>query len=535
MSKKTNASTRLLHLKEKIILEWEKIVRNSTASTGKLDRPQLLNSLPEVLNLMVKTLTDPNPDQALYSKEKMLAANHGKTRASLPDYSLEQVINEYHILRRVLFDILEEGGQDLTRAERDLIWDVIFISIKNAAAEFQQVRDEQKEEVQRNLNQANVNLKEALGEKSSETVINDQLLKTIYERVEDYAIFTLDPNGLITSWAIGCQRIKQYKAEDVMGKNYSMLYPREGQLRNEPQKHLDIARSEGRFRGEGTRQRKNGELFLADVFITPMYDQDELVGFFKIVTDLSERNKLIQERDLSRMQVETLEVESVLRDRFIYMLTHDLRNPLQAARMSAEMITRQTCNIEKHLDFARRSIQHVSRLDNMITNLLDASRIKEGEGFPITIQECDLSMIVHEVQDELTTLHGDRFEVNTPSEFVGFWDGKNLRRAIENLATNAIKYGAPDQKVCIRVSEVENRAIIKVQNFGSLISTKDQESLFNLFQRTVSAEKGATKGWGIGLTLVKGITEAHKGVVKVRSIPSEGTTFTLDLPRDART
>jgi len=313
-----------------------------------------------------------------------------------------------------------------------------------------------------------------------------------------------------------------------------MLYPPEGRIRDEPEKHLAIAREEGRFRGEGLRQRKDGELFLADVFISPMYEKDELVGYFKIVTDITETNKLLQERDLSRAEVKNLELESVLRERFIYMLTHDLRNPIQAARMSSEMITRKICNVEKHLDNARQSIRHICRVDKMISDLLDASRIREGEPFPLQIEESDLVEIAYEVSDGLATIYGNKFDIVAPATLLGFWDAKGLSRAIENLVTNAVKYGDKDQKITIQLLGVEDRVIIKVHNFGSTLSTQEQKSLFEIFQRSASAKEGKSKGWGLGLTLVRGITEAHGGIVKVRSLPREGTTFTLDLPRDAR-
>jgi signal transduction histidine kinase len=105
---------------------------------------------------------------------------------------------------------------------------------------------------------------------------------------------------------------------------------------------------------------------------------------------------------------------------------------------------------------------------------------------------------------------------------------------LENLSENAIKYGDPLGTVTIGVREVEDRVIVEVHNVGHPIALEDQQSLFELFSRTQSAERGSKKGWGLGLTLVRGITEAHGGIVRVRSLAREGTTFTLDLPRRSR-
>lgn len=519
------ASERLKKLNDKIMHTWEERALKEIDASFQQNSLALRNSLPEFLDHLASALSttvDRTAARVKWDKDEStrLGKKHGKDRASMVNYTIDQLIFEYHILRQVICDVMEKEAP-LSEVEREVIVCAVEASVNDAATQFSQtLRDNQK------------NITHKL---SSEVNFKDQLLKTIINRVEDYALFTLDSKGNISSWAYGAHRIKQYTAEEVIGNHYSMLYPPEGKIRNEPEKHLAIAREEGRFRGEGLRQRKNGELFMADVFITPMYEKDELIGYFKIVTDITERNKLMQEIDLSRSQVEALEVESVLRDRFIYMLTHDLRNPIQAAKMSSEMITRQACNVEKHLDFARRSILHISRVDKMISDLLDASRIREGEPFPIQIAECDLIKIVNEVLDELATLHGDRFDIEGPDVMLGFWDGKGLRRAIENLTTNAVKYGDPANRISIRLTGVENRVIIKVHNFGAPINTQDQESLFEIFKRTASAKKGTSKGWGLGLTLVRGITEAHGGIVKVRSLPKEGTTFTLDLPLDART
>jgi PAS domain S-box-containing protein len=534
MATPETTSERLRRAKEKILVEWEKQVRQSIPLAHSQERLALRNSLPEVLDGIVITLSDPAPERVLFAEEENLAVGHGKHRAQNITYSLEQVINEYHVLRKVLFDVLEEDGQELSRRDRDLIWDVLFIAIKNAASEFKQVRDQEKERASRELAQANKDLNNALGEKSTEAVLKDQLLKTIFERVEDYAIFTLDPAGHITSWAMGAQRIKQFTADDVIGNHFSMLYPKEGRLRDEPMTHLEIANREGRFRGEGLRERKNGELFLADVFITPMREQGYLVGFFKIVADLTERNRIIQERDLSRTRAESLELESELRDRFVFTLSHDLRNPLSAAKMSAQRIARQNCSLDQHRELAQRSIQTLERVDKMIGDLLDASRIKAGQPMPLKIEEYDLAKDVQMACEELATVHGDRFRLNAPASLVGFWDRQGMKRVIENLLTNAIKYGDPNGDVTTDIQEIQDRVFIKVHNEGSPIDQKDLEFLFDLFRRAESAAAGTRQGWGLGLTLVRGITEAHRGIVKVRSLPNEGTSFILDLPKDAR-
>ena len=365
--------------------------------------------------------------------------------------------------------------------------------------------------------------------------VEQQMLRTIFERVDDYAIFTLDAGGHVTSWANGCVKMKQFTADEVLGNHYSMLYPEEGRLRQEPENHLRIAAREGRFRGEGIRQRKDGSLFLADVFITPMYEGEELSGFFKVVTDLTERNRIIQERDLTRTRVESLELEKDLTERFVFMLSHDLRTPLSAAHMATHVIARESCNVERHQEFAYRAIRNLGAANKMVTDLLDASRVSAGQPFPMTIEECDLIEILHELLEQLGTIYGDRFKLKGPSSLVGYWHRRGIGRVFENLSVNAVKYGDPVRDITIKVREAADRVHVSVHNYGTAMSANDLESVFELFQRSKRAQRGGTQGWGIGLTLVRGITEAHGGVLQVQSLPTDGTTFTVDLPRDART
>lgn len=533
MASPWSVSEHLERAKEEILSRWERQVRESIVPARSEEQLMLRNSLPELLDGMVIALRDPRAERALLDEER-LAVGHGKHRAENASYSLEQVVNEYHVLRKVLFDVLEGDGHELSRRERDLIWDVLFIAIKRAAAEFKQVRDEQLQGASRQLDHLNVDLQQALGEKSAEALLKEQLLKTIFERVEDYAIFSLDESGRVTSWNRGAQKMKQYTEQEVLGHHYSMLYPEEGRLRNEPNQHLETAKKEGRFRGEGLRRRKNGDLFLADVFITPIREGDRVLGFFKVVADLTERNRVIQERDLSRTRVESLELDTELRERFIFTLSHDLRTPLAAANANCQLIQKRGCDVPQHESFAGRASRNIGRVDKMICDLLDASRIKAGHSLPLTFEEYDLAEEVRNVCEELAIVIGDRFAVEGPASLIGCWDRSGIRRVLENLLTNGVKYGDPAGVVTTHLEAIENRVLLRVHNRGSPIEPEAQDTLFQLFRRADSATP-SKEGWGLGLTLVRGITEAHGGVVHLRSLATEGTTFVLDLPRDSRT
>jgi PAS domain S-box-containing protein len=235
-----------------------------------------------------------------------------------------------------------------------------------------------------------------------------------------------------------------------------------------------------------------------------------------------------------KMYLGQLQEERDLREKFVATLSHDLRTPLTAAKMLAEFLARTERDFNSTKDMAIRIKENIDRSDGMIRDLLDANLIKSGEKLKIDIIECDMTDVARTTIENLKTLHGDRFELTAPSKLVGYWSATGIRRVLENLINNAVKYGDTESKISISLNAYDSKISIAVHNFGQPIPQSDQDSLFKQFQRTKSAKSSNQKGWGLGLNLVKGITEAHHGIVKVESHKDVGTTFTVFLPRDAR-
>lgn len=511
------ASGRLAHNKERILREWEDAVRREIAVAPN-ERLSLLDSVPELLDSLIVALDSAaTPATAVKVFESMAneLARGDEERSAQPAYTLDQMVWEYHLLDRVLFRVLD-ADEALSLRERELIRHGLFVAMRNASARFVTLRDQ----VTRSKH-------------ASKLAEAEQYHHLLLEAVQDYAIFTISPDGLITTWNPGCVHMKQYTADEVIGRPYEMLYPPEGRRRNEPGDHLRIALLEGHYRGEGVRQKKDGTQFLADVNIVPMFLEGVHVGFGKVVQNVDERKRLVQERDLSRSEAETLRVEQALRDAFVATLTHDLRTPLTAARMSAQLIARKPENVDNTRKLAGRIMANCERMDTMIRNLLDAGRIKAGEPIRVEIAECDLTEIAFRVCEDLITIHGDRFRVARSEAMVGHWSPDAMRRILENLLANAEKYGESGAPITVGLRESGDRVLLTVHNTGAVIAPEDRASMFDQFRRTRTAETGTRKGWGLGLTLVRGLAAAQGGTVKVESGPQEGTVFTIDLPRDA--
>ncbi len=229
--------------------------------------------------------------------------------------------------------------------------------------------------------------------------------------------------------------------------------------------------------------------------------------------------------------IDDLKKEKDLRETFVSAMTHDLRTPITAARMSAQIIRKNPSNIENVHKQITRIIGNVDRIDSMIQDLLDANLIKAGQAVPIQLSECNLKNIAEDTLSDLVVSYGPRFILNVPPNLNYVCSRDGIRRILENLCSNAVKYGSPDTPVIIAMLEDADNVFINVHNQGSIIPQSEIEKLFGQFQRSDAAVNSGQKGWGIGLTLVKGLVEAHRGSVSVVSNGTEGTVFKIKLPK----
>jgi len=228
-----------------------------------------------------------------------------------------------------------------------------------------------------------------------------------------------------------------------------------------------------------------------------------------------------------------LNSEKELREKFVSTLTHDLRTPLSVIKMSAQILEAEISDPDA-IDIISRILRNVTLSDHMIRDLLDTNRIKAGRGLSVKVHHCIMSEAVKVTLKNLEVVYGPRFELVSKGTCDGYWDPDGLRRITENLATNAIKYGDPKAPVTITIKDSGETIHLIVNNKGPVISEDEQQNLFDQFSRSKSAESGGQKGWGIGLTIVKGIADAHCANIHVASNSEDGTTFTVSFPRDAR-
>jgi signal transduction histidine kinase len=228
-----------------------------------------------------------------------------------------------------------------------------------------------------------------------------------------------------------------------------------------------------------------------------------------------------------------VEVQQRFRSLFTAALSHDFRGPLQNAINYLELI-RRDAEPAQRAHFAERAATNLGRIDQMIGVLLDVTRSNAGARLPLHVAACEAGEVVRDIVTDMARRDGDRFVLDIECPVHGHWDCARLRQAVENLLTNAVKYGRSGTKITTRVCESHGRLFVSVHNVGEPIAPEEIPQLFRAFQRSASAERSSQTGWGLGLVLVQAIAEAHGGSVGVESRASTGTTFTLDILCDVR-
>jgi signal transduction histidine kinase len=225
-------------------------------------------------------------------------------------------------------------------------------------------------------------------------------------------------------------------------------------------------------------------------------------------------------------------VQSAFRERFVNALMHDLRNPLGAISIAAELISHSNDLPTIHAHSSRINAS-VERMERMIHDLLDTVVFQRGERLRLHLSSINMLELVKDVCDEAAAVHGPRLSVLGES-VKGWWDEDAIKRALENLIGNAVKYGASNTPITIKITSYHERVALSVHNEGQAIPPDQIESVFQVYQRAKLAKEGNKQGWGIGLPYVRSVGESHGGTIGVDSADERGTTFIIDMPIDAR-
>ncbi|MEO5914102.1 MAG: PAS domain S-box protein [Luteolibacter sp.] len=350
---------------------------------------------------------------------------------------------------------------------------------------------------------------------------SEERFRLLIEKVEEYAIFMLDPEGHVMSWNAGARRLKGYEEAEIVGQHFSVFYPPD--IRStQPPALMRKAIKDGFAEAEGWRVRKDGSLFWGNVVLTALYSADrELRGFAKITRDLTERRKIKEMQESER-----------LRSVFLATLAHELRNPLAPVLVGVELLTqsaRDPAVIEKVVPMLNRQVKQMSHL---IDDLLDVSRVSTGK---ISLKKSRVSLadiIESAVETVAPAIEaaGHRFTTRLPSGRVEMdADPQRIAQVISNLLSNAVKFTPPGGNIELEAAiESDDAVRITVSDDGKGVELESQTRIFELFEQ---GSRGQHGGLGIGLTLVRTLTEMHGGTVSMTSGgEGSGSQFHLLLP-----
>ncbi|MES2526747.1 MAG: ATP-binding protein [Bdellovibrionota bacterium] len=435
-----------------------------------------------------------------------------KVWLDLENSTLEDIVTEYDVLKDIILDELSP----LSGEEKNKVIETILYYMGLSAWEYSKQTNVHHEAVEKELYEK---IRIEVRDKNWFENVLDSLPVgiLIVERTTGNLLFV---NKTAKALAGGFYPMdilpddqSEYYATDVDGKRIS---------RNDLPR-FRVARGERLCGYELTAHFPDGQITIvihSDIIPASEGHPERIVLAFQ---EIQERKKW--EADKLAV-VNDLKEERELRESFVSSLTHDLRTPLSVARMHAEMISRKVS--DDQLLKCRKVIKHIDEVDRMIQDLLDANKLKAGETIPIHPCEICLNDVVQEAVTDFVDLHGDRFIVSAPDRICGIWCGKAMRRILDNLLGNAVKYG-DSGPIDIQLEQDEKCTRIKVHNSGAAIPFWEQARLFEPYKRARKADKKMT-GWGIGLSLVKGLVEAHDGKASVDSHDETGTTFKLEFP-----
>jgi signal transduction histidine kinase len=234
----------------------------------------------------------------------------------------------------------------------------------------------------------------------------------------------------------------------------------------------------------------------------------------------------------------TQKVRTVLfQRRILGMVSHDLRNPLSVVMMSATQLGKVTDGADRRQTAISRILGAAHRMEKMIRDLLDYSRIELQMGLPLVVRPSDVNSCCQRVLDEFRTVHPSReirYERGGSSEVS--WDDDRIERVIENLMSNALKYSPTDTPIELAWNREQDRVVIEVKNRGAPIPDDLVPHLFEPFQRGEDHDDNtARESHGLGLYIVRHIILQHGGDITVTSSASAGTTFTIAVPQPVRT
>ncbi|MGE5270480.1 MAG: PAS domain S-box protein, partial [Thiohalocapsa sp.] len=368
---------------------------------------------------------------------------------------------------------------------------------------------------------------------------SEERFRMLVQGVTDYAIYMLDPEGRITNWNVGGERIKGYSEEDIIGQHFSVFYTEEDRARGEPERTLGTAAREGRFEGEGWRVRKDGSRFWASAVVDRILDKDgKLVGFAKITRDMTEKRAAEEELEKARAALaQSQKLEAI--GQLTGGVAHDFNNLLTVIANSLDLLSdqrRDEAARRRIIEFAQRAADRGAKLTQQ---LLAYSRRQ-----PLRPEIHNINSLIRGFEAVLRRACPEVVEFSLPlahQPLPANIDAQQFETALLNLVVNARDAMPEGGKLTIATEPetiTERQAAVmsniapgdyvkvSVADTGEGMRPEVAARAFEPFFTT----KEVGKGSGLGLSQVYGFMVQSGGHVEIASKPGGGTTISLYLP-----
>ena len=345
----------------------------------------------------------------------------------------------------------------------------------------------------------------------------------------DDAIISKTLFGIITSWNDAASKMFGYTEAEAIGRHISIIIP-PGRMDEETMiiENIRVGKKIDHF--ETVRVAKDGKEVNISLTVSPVRNKDgKIIGASTIARDITEKVEVEKQRLL---YTERLQQLNTYKDEFMAMASHELKTPLTIIKANLDILLLKMRE-DDNTTFVQKTLQHVDKLNNLINDLLDISKIQSGR-LELRLADFDMDILLKEMirNSQLTTPIQIIFK-ECSDTISAYGDMARIGLVINNLLGNAIKYAPDSKEIEVDAFKSNDAIIVSVKDKGIGIPREDLTNIFSRFYR-VSGLHSTFSGSGIGLYISSEIISRHGGRIWAESELNKGSTFYFSLPASAR-